>query len=60
MRYLALILEELARAAIWLILGFLLAIGAAYAIAHAIDTWHADESPYTGFTPEYYTAHVDH
>lgn len=58
MRYLAAILEELARAALWLTIGFLLALGFAFAIAHTIDTWSESEHEHSGFSPDYYTAHL--
>lgn len=59
MRYLVAILEELARCAIWLTLGFLLALCMAYAIADIIDNWDTPAHPLSGFTPEYSTAHID-
>lgn len=59
MEILRAILEELARAAIWLALGFLLALGMAFAIAHTIDTWDAPAHPYSGFSPDYHTAHME-
>lgn len=59
MHYLLAILEELVRAAIWLALGYLLALGTALAIADIYDHWDTPEHPHSGFTPEYHTAHSD-
>lgn len=59
MRYLAAFLEELGRAAIWLILGFLLALAYAYAIAVGFENRDNEEHHLSGFTPEYNTAHID-
>ena len=52
-------LAQVARALIWLLLGYLLAVGSAFAIAHIIDSWNAPEHPYSGFSPDYHTAHLD-
>lgn len=52
-------LAEVAYAIIWLLLGYLLAVGTAYAIAHIIDNWDAPEHPYSGYTPDYHTAHLE-
>lgn len=52
-------LAQVARALIWLLLGYLLAVGSAYAIAHIIDNWDAPEHPYSGFSPDYHTAHLE-
>lgn len=48
-------LAQVTRALIWL----LAAVASAFAIAHIIDNWDAPEHPYNGFTPDYYTAHLD-
>ena len=48
-------LAQVARALIWI----LIAVGSAYAIVHILDNWDAPEHPYSGFTPDYYTAHLD-
>ena len=58
-QYLFAVLAELLRALIYLFLGFLLALGFAFAIAHSIDSWNAPEHPYSGFSPDYHTAHLD-
>lgn len=48
-------LAQVTRALIWL----LAAVASAFAIAHIVDNWDAPEHPYNGFTPDYYTAHLD-
>lgn len=53
------ILAEIARALIWITLGFLIALGTVYAIAHAMDNWDEPEHPYSGYTPDYHTAHLE-
>lgn len=52
-------LAAVTRALIWLLLGYLLAVGSAFAIAHIIDNWDAPEHPYSGFSPDYHTAHLE-
>lgn len=59
MKYLRAIIEELGRAAIWLALGYLLALGSALAIADIYDHWDDAEHPYSGGTPDYHAAHLD-
>lgn len=44
-------LAQIVRALIWLALGYLLAVGSAFAIAHIIDNWDAPEYPHSGYGP---------
>lgn len=51
MKYLSAIIEEIARAAIWLALGYLLALGTALAIADIYVHWDTPEYPHSGYGP---------
>lgn len=51
MKYLCAIIEEIARAAIWLALGYLIALGTALAIADIFDHWDTPEYPHSGYGP---------
>ena len=37
----------------------LLAIVAACVASHVVEHWNDEEHPYSGFTPDYHTAHID-
>lgn len=52
-------LAAIARALVWLVLGYLLALGSVYAICHIHDSWNEPMHDHSGFTPDYHTAHVD-
>lgn len=37
----------------------LLVIIAAFVVSHVVEHWNDEALPYSGFSPEYHTAHID-